>query len=303
MRASAPRLPNFLVIGAAKSGTTALYHFLRQHPQVYMSPEKEPRFFICEGRPPDYRGPYEDGLINKMTIWKREDYEALFAGARDQLARGEATPSYLWFPGAPERIQALLPRARLVAILRQPADRAFSHYMMHRRDGREPLSFEDALRAEPERLAAHWYWGRYRQAGYYHRHLSRYYDRFAREQIRVYLYDDLVRDPAALLRDLFGFLGVDEGVTVNTGVRYNLSGIIASPLLRAIWAGTNRPRAFIRPLVPRRLRQRVAGFFTTRKMIRLAMREETRAELMADYREDILKLQDLIGRDLSNWLR
>ena len=118
----------------------------------------------------------------------------------------------------------------------------------------------------------------------------------------MYLYDDLVRDAAALLRDLFRFLGVDDGVTVDTSVRYNLSGIIENPGLRAVWAGTNRPRAFLRPLVPLRLRQLVAGFFTSRKMIRVAMREDTRAELVAGYREDILKLQDLIGRDLSSWL-
>ena len=303
MGASTPRLPNFLVIGAPKSGTTALYNFLRQHPQVYMSPNKEPRFFACDARPLDYRGPFENGLINKTSIWKREHYAALFGGARDELALGEATPSYLWFPGTPERIQALLPHARLVAVLRQPADRAFSHYMMHRRDGREPLSFEDALRAEPQRLAANWYYGRYRLAGYYHRHLSRYYELFPREQIRVYLYDDLVRDAAALLRDIFRFLGVDDGVTVDTSVRYNLSGIIENPGLRAVWAGTNRPREILRPLVPRRLRTLVAGFFTSRKMIRVAMREDTRAELVADYREDILKLQELIGRDLSGWLR
>ena len=157
--------------------------------------------------------------------------------------------------------------------------------------------------AEPERTLARWYWGRYRLPGYYHRHLSRYFELFPREQIRLFLYDDLVRDPESLLRDLFHFLGVDEGVTVDTSVRYNLSGIIANPVLRALWAGTNHPRAFIRPLVPRRLRTLVAGYFSTRKMIRPVLREETRAALVADYREDILKLQDLIGRDLQNWIR
>ena len=301
--AGAPRLPSFVVIGAAKAGTTALYHFLRQHPQVFMSPVKEPGFFAFDEAKPHFVGPHQESLVNARFVWRLADYLALFDRAGNALAAGEATPFYLISPRAAPSLRKHVAGVRLVAVLRHPVERAYSHYLMLVRDGHEPLSFEEALAAEPARIAANSYWGRYRDHGYYHRHLSRYFRVFPREQIRIYLYEDLQRDPKALLRDLFAFLGVDPGVAVDTSTRHNVSGVLRNPLWRLLWSRSNRPRAFVRPLLPRSLRRRVAAFFETRPMIKPPLHDETRALLGADYRDDILRLQDLIDRDLSAWLR
>ena len=301
--ADAPRLPTFLIVGAAKSGTTALYHFLRQHPQVFMSPEKEPAFFAFEGSRPRFRGPYDESRINATSVWRADDYEGLFRGAASRLAVGEASTQYLYYPAAPERIARKLRDVRLVAILRQPAERAYSHYLMVLRDGREWLSFEDALRVESERIAQGWYWGRYRDYGYYYAQLKRYFDLFPRERIRVYAYDDLVADPRAVVRDLLAYLGVDPDVSMDLSGRPNVSGILANPLWRLLWARTNGVRALLRPHLPRELRHRVGDFFASRRMIRPKLQEETRRVLTEGYRDDILRLQDLIDRDLAAWLR
>ena len=303
MAAPAPRFPSFVVIGAAKSGTTALYHLLRQHPQVFMSRVKEPGFFAFDETRPSFSGPHQDSLVNARFVWRLDEYLDLFRSAGNARALGEVTPYYLVSPRAAPSLKTHVEGVRLVALLRHPVERAYSHYLMLVRDGHEPLSFEEALAAEPARTAANWYWGRYREHGYYHRHLRRYFDLFPREHIRVYLYDDFRRDPLGLLRDLFEFLGVDSNVAIDTSARHNVSGVLRNPVWRLLWSRSNSIRALIRPLLPRALRRRVAAFFETRPMLKPPMSDETRRELLAGYRDDILKLQDLIGRDLSAWLR
>jgi hypothetical protein len=124
-------LPNFLVIGAAKGGTTSLYHYLRQHPDIYMSPMKEPNCFTDE-----------DQLFGKRSVRSRSEYDRLFDGVRDEHAIGEATPRYLNAFGGVGRIQADLPGVRFIATLRQPADRGYSAYLMRFTDSRVWLSAE-----------------------------------------------------------------------------------------------------------------------------------------------------------------
>ena len=114
-----PASTNFLIIGAGKSGTTSLYHYLDQHRQIYMSPMKGPRFFAMEGQEPALTGPQDD-VVNSRTITRAEDYVALFRGVTDEKAVGEASDWYLSSVEAPDRIRARIPDAKLIAILRQP---------------------------------------------------------------------------------------------------------------------------------------------------------------------------------------
>lgn len=149
-------LPTFLVIGAAKAGTTSLYHYLGQHPQVFMSPVKEPGFFALEGHPLDFRGPGDEWL-RQATTTTLEAYQKLFEGVRDEPAVGEASVLYLHHHAAPEAIARYVPDVKLVAVLRDPVERAYSAFLYQTRNGREPLAdFEEALRAEPRRIADGW---------------------------------------------------------------------------------------------------------------------------------------------------
>ena len=196
-------LPNFLIVGAHKSGTTSLYHYLRQHPQIYMSPRKESGFFIYEGGQPDFTGP---GIATRMrdVITDIEAYRRLFDDVRDELAIGEASGIYMQESRAVERIRHYVPEARIVAILRDPASRVFSSFTQLRRDGYEPeADLRKALAKEDERRAQNWGYAWYhRRRGFTHDILKQYIEAFGRDRVRVYLYDDLCDDPAKLMADL-----------------------------------------------------------------------------------------------------
>jgi hypothetical protein len=151
-------MPNFLVIGAGRSGSTSLYHYLAQHPQIFMSPVKEPKFFALEGHALDFRGP-GDERIRVDTTTTLTAYRSLFDGVRGELAVGEASTLYLSHEAAADAIARHVPEMKLIAILRDPAERAHSAFQHLTRDGYEPLAnFEDALCDEPRRMAEGWYY-------------------------------------------------------------------------------------------------------------------------------------------------
>ncbi|MDQ5820413.1 MAG: sulfotransferase [Actinomycetota bacterium] len=296
--------PTFLVIGAAKAGTTSLYHYLGQHPQIFMSPVKEPRFFALEGHPLDFRGPGDERLREKTTT-TLEAYRELFAGVRNERAVGEASVLYLHHQAAPEAIARYIPDVKLVAVLRNPVERAYSGFLYQTRDGYEPLAdFEEALRAEPRRIADGWYYSwHYRDQGFYHRNLARYFDRFDPSMIRVYLYEDLDQDPHRVLANLFGFLGVDEGFRPDVGMRYNPSGRPRSARLQRVLTQRHSLKEAAKAVIPERWGHRVIARLQPANLVRAPIRVETRASLVEGYNEDIRRLEHLIGRDLSHWLR
>jgi hypothetical protein len=298
-------MPNFLVIGASKSGTTSLYRYLEQHPEIFMSPVKEPKFFAYEGEKPDFRGP-GDRLTIRDTMTDLKDYEALFEGASDEKALGEASPIYLYSEKAVQRIKHHVPEAKLIAVLRDPAERAYSSFLHKTRDGREPLAdFGEALEAEDGRIRDRWAPGwHYGRRGFYHEQLSRYYKAFDPSQIRVYLYEDLSADPAEVLKDVCQFLDVDPGFVPDTSLRHNVSGIPKNRRLHSLLRGQNPVKTVLKPVIPERLRRRVMTNLQNRNLTRApGMPPEVRRGLVDRYREDVLKLQGLIGRDLSAWLR
>lgn len=303
------RRPDFFVIGAGNAGTTSLYHYLNQHPEVFMSPVKEPKFFALGGVLPDYQGPGDAWVFTQTpanrAVVDLEEYEALFGGAGDEKAVGEASPAYLCAPLAPGAIKHHVPDARLIAVLRDPAERAYSAYMHQVRDGRETLPFARALDAEEERVRANWAPGwRYTREGFYRKGLSRYLELFGRERLGVYLYEDLEDDPPGLMRDVFGFLGVDSSFVPDAARRHNPSGVPKSRLVTSFLKRPNRVRDALKPLLPTRMRR---GLSERLGRLNLGsapgMRPRERERLVRLYREEVLWLQDLLGRDLSAWLR
>jgi hypothetical protein len=296
-------LPNFLVIGAGKSGTTALHRYLKQHPEIFMSSPKELRFFPFEGRRLDFSGPGDKEDIE--TIVKTlEDYHAHFTEGAHFAARGESSPLYLYYPNSAERIRHYIPDVKLIAILRHPADRAYSQYQMKRRDGRERLSFGDALAAEEQRISGGWshHW-HYRRRGFYAAQLRRYFDLFEREQLRVYLYEDYVADPVGLMQDIFRFLSVDDSFVPDMSVRHNVSNI---PRIRALQTFLTEPRPaknLLKSFVPERWSRSVGNRLRRHNVTKPPLPETLRRQLIEVYRDDIDELQGMLGRDLSHWLK
>jgi hypothetical protein len=302
-------LPNFLVIGAAKSGTDSLYGMLDQHPEVHMSPNKEPMFFVAEGQPQvPYKGPGDREALIRWDSWvsTRERYESLFAGAKDEKAIGEASTWYLYDEHAPLRIRRHIPDAKLIAILRNPAERAYSAFTMLHRDGRETtMDFIQALAAEERRVAAGWepMW-HYRRMGFYFKQLVRYLGIFRRERILVLLQDDLNSRPVETLRDVFAFLGVDQTFEPDASERRNVSLVPDHSTYHRFVEGPSPLKAAGRALLPLAARQRIKRMLPTSTMRKPEpIPPQARAMLVDEFRDDVLALQGLLDRDLESWLR
>ena len=290
-------MPNFFIIGAQKAGTTSLYHYLKQHPQVYMSPHKEPHFF--EGMHSDFRRPGR----RSTPVTDLGEYQRLFEGVSGEKAIGEASASYLYSPKAPALIKRSIPEAKLIAVLRNPAERAYSNFLYCVQVGREPLaSFAEALEAEGARMRDNWgpLW-HYKQKGFYYGQVKRYFDTFGRDRVGIWLYEDLRDDPVKMLRDVFRFLDVDGRFVPDMSMEYNPTGLPRNKILYIqLRKLTARNPAFVERFLPAGLRGYVKSWFFDKPP---PFPAEVRRQLTYSYREDILKLQELIGRDLSPWLK
>ncbi|MEM9137844.1 MAG: sulfotransferase [Cyanobacteria bacterium P01_F01_bin.42] len=296
-------LPNFLIIGAAKAGTTSLYQYLNQHPEVFLSVPKEPRFFALEGHPLDYRGPIQ--IINQKSVTRWEDYQALFAQAQGKKAIGEASTLYLYEPKAAERIQHYLGSPKIIVILRNPVSRAYSSYLHLVRDGQETLSFEAALEVEAERIRDNWppLW-HYQQRGYYFQQLQPYFDRFGPSQIRVFLFEDLVNNPTQLMKELFEFLEIDAQFVPDVSQQANSSGVPKIQWLSKLLNRKNAVKQLAKLALPRGLRKNIyATLQRSNTGGKTRISSQTKQQLIDLYREDVLQLQSLLGQDLSGWLK
>lgn len=295
-------MPNFLIIGAAKSGTTALHWYLDQHPDIFMSRPKELKFFPWENQRPDYRGPLDEAVVSSV-ITSVEDYRAYFAAGAGSAARGESSPQYIYFPRAAERIRHHVPDMKLIAVLRHPADRAYSHYLMMQRGGYETLTFGDALAAEERRIRDGWaYHWHYRRRGFYAAQLKPYFELFEREQLRIYLHEDFHADPAGLAQDVFRFLGVDDAFVPNVSTRHNVTKVPRHHGLHAYLSQPRLSKTLFKLLVPPRLSRRVGDRLREFNATKPPGPGDQRGELIRAYREDITELQDMLRRDLSHWL-
>ena len=289
-------MPNFLIIGAMKSGTTALYYYLEQHPQIFMSPVKEPNFF-CSGN---------ENTSKPDAVADIRVYERLFARVSNEKAYGEASHCYLYEPKAVERIKSCIPEARLIAILRNPVDRAYSHFLHMVRNGTEPVVDFSQVLQEEATVAYRANFQDYVGRGLYHKQLIRYFDAFNEDQIKIYLYEDLSNAATYTLRDIFRFLEVDAEFVPNISLKHNVSGHPKNKTLDRLLRKQGPVKDALKLYLPAKLRWRLSRPYDTLKKLNLTkppdMEPEIRQQLIEIYREDILKLQELIKRDLSQWL-
>ena len=292
-------LPNFLIIGAAKAGTTALHNYLQQHPQIYLTPDKETNFFAFEGINIDFQG-IGDEALKEFSITDLATYQKQFIGVTNESAIGEACPLYLYHAEAAKKIHHYIPDCRLIIILRNPIDRAYANYLHLIRDNRETLqNFDRALAAESQRIENNWEWfWHYTQVGYYTKQIQRYYDLFDRNQIAIYLYEDFVDSPIYLLQNIFKFVGVDNDFVPDLSIRPNKSGKPKNKLLHQLLMKPNPIKTILKPLFPAAIRQKIQH----RNLAKPQMSITTKQKLTQLFREDIVACQELIQRDLSSWL-
>jgi hypothetical protein len=316
--AHAAKLPNFIIAGAPISGTTSLYQYLCQHPQVYMCPIKEPAYFAAadiisredlrpilrrqrpalqaylNGRPP------QRFVQAWVTEW--DDYVQLFRHVRDEIAIGEASVGYIWLPSAAPAIRAKLPGVRLIFILRDPAERLFSAYLKdqkHNPGGTFRAWVLQAMQAKgahsrgiPDPIPL--------EGGFYATHLQRFLDLFPREQMRFYLYESFRADPQGVLQDILTFLGVDPHHPIDLSHRLNETSVLRFPALARLHQQVLRgvPLA---TWLPAPVAQAFREFYYQRKD-NIALSPDDRRLVIDYYRDEILSSQDMIGINLSAWL-
>lgn len=298
-------MPNFFIVGAARSGTTSLDRYLSQHPEIYMTPRKETHFFVNGLLPPYFTGPGDEGL-NRRVIRDEDQYARLFASVKGAKAVGESSAFYLCFPGTAERIAQAVPDAKIIIILREPADRVYSAYTFLVRDGRETLGFAEGLSREEERKQKGFepmWW--YKELSLYYSQVRYYLEVFGAQRVKVLLYEELYANAGQSLRDVFAFLGVKEDVVVDTSVRYNVAGVPKSQrLYRLLNHFINTPTPLekgMKSLAPQYWRvawaSRVIGMFTRP----VPVDPQIHAWLKACFAEDVEKLEGLLHRDLLCW--
>lgn len=303
----------FFVAGVPKAGTTALCQFLGQHPQIFMCPVKEPTFFAARellGFEPESRRLIE-AKAAALERWLADEtqhrpdggfalewrqYEALFRDVREQRAIGEGSVTYWWAPGAAGAIREKFPAARFVVILRDPAERFFSHYLARRWSA--PLRrLGDCIALGLERRGD---WGVALDVGRYATHLDRFFGCFAREQFSIHLYEDFCANPREVCRKIFAFLGVDPDRPMDVSRRVNEPNLPRWPLLHATLVSLGGSRGLSR-WAPSRWREPLRRVFRGRRS-REVMSAEDRRVLTEIYCDDVRRTAALIDRDLSSWL-
>jgi hypothetical protein len=302
-------LPDFLVIGAPKAGSTAVHAALARHPELYLSRIKEPKFFLCDGRRParaHQQGP-GDAHSAREWVWRRDRYEALFDAAPVGTRKGESTPFYLWDRESHWRLHRTVPDARLIAVLRDPIDRAYSNWAHLWSDGLETIpDFMAACAAERERVARGYapFW-RYQELGRYGEQLEHLLSVFPREQVHVLRYRDLVDDPRATLDRICAFLGVRTGA-IDLAPSENVSTFVAdTPLNGVLRAGMRAGAAAGSLLPPQAWRKASLPLEWALKRTpgrRPDLTQVQRDELVAGFADDIALLDEITGEDYSDWL-
>ncbi|MBL3658896.1 sulfotransferase family protein [Fulvivirga sediminis] len=299
-----PVLPNLLVVGVAKCGTSSLHQYLEQHPEVYMSHTKEPRYISSQVTDLPLGGPKDD-RVEAWYIKDFDQYKDLFKDVKDEKIIGESSADTFYFHEKTiPFIKKLYGDPKIIILLRHPVKRSFSAYQHLRRDDREHLSFEEGLKAEPERIAKNYeliY--HYKAVSQYYEGLKAFMDNFS--SVKVVLNEELSSSPSTVMKEVFEFLGVDKNVEVDASARHNMSGVPKSRWLHEFLFEGKKIivvlRPFVRLFLNKEQRKKVSRKLFERNLTRLNINKKTQAELFEYYKPDIKKTESLLNRDLSLW--
>jgi hypothetical protein len=287
-------LPNFMVIGATKAGTTSLHHYLLQHPQIFLPKEKELQFFT------------DDQLYSRGKAFYLDNY---FKDAHKFLARGEATPFYLHRPEVViPRLKQTFPDGALkfLVILRNPAKRAWSHYLHMVRLGLENYDFDTALAMEEQRMKeSPLSWFSYYTDGLYSRQLKHWFSAYPQEAFLIITQDELATDTQEALQKIFAFLNVDMTQKVSDLSVKNQAGEAKSKFLMRVLMGRFSGASFFKKILPVRLRRHIGMILrhmnTQPAKNTLMMPDRTYEDLAKRYNADLEELENLLGRSFGNW--
>jgi hypothetical protein len=299
------KLPNFLIVGAAKSGTSSLHNYLNQHPEVFMPSYnsdgmkvKEPRFLI------------KDLVKHRLHngVWTWEEYKNLFDDVKDEMAIGESTVLYLYYhKEAIKNIKEKLGNdVKIIIMLRNPSDRAYSAFQHVSRGFKEQNSFEESLEMEDGRLERD---GNltpmvmYKDMGLYHDMVKSYQENFS--NVHVIIYDDFRDDTENEMKKTYQFLGISDNEDIDYVTRHNVGGKRwKNDKMKHLFMKENPIKSVFKRIIPKGIRKGLRNNLVTASTNKvLLMKDQTRIMLNDFFREDVRKLSDLLNRDLTHWTK
>ncbi len=286
---------DFFIVGAPKAGTTSLYHYLNEHPQIEMSLQKEPDYF-------------SDAAIQKQGIYygknridTEEKYNTLFNTQKKDVIFGEGSVSYLFYPNVAQDIKAYNPIAKIIIMLRNPIDRAFSHYLMDYRLGLVSDSFEDIINKKSKHKNAHLFYQQYIKVGEYATQLKRYFDVFDKENILLIDYEDFKSDVVGTVDLVYSFLNVSAEFVADVNKKHNTFTMPKNKLIRFMYSFVVI-RNILSFIFPKSMVKAVR-LILFRKNKKPKLLEETSNQLKHYFSNDVRLLESIIGKDYSKWIK
>ena len=293
------KLPNFLIVGAAKSGTTTINYYLDTHKGVYMTTPKEPKYFSYKYA--KYKGDGDLSYTKKKAIKTKEEYFKLFEKAISSEVVGEASVDNLFYHNLviPD-IKKILGDPKILIFLRHPVDRAISAYAHLIRDGREKLSFADALTKEKERLenGFEFIWG-YKTGSFYYNQVKNYIDNFS--NVKVFFFDDLINNPQKTLNQITEFLNIED-IEVQPKLKLNASGKSKNKLINNLISKDTKLRSLATLIVGKERAVKLKAIIQKKNTEPIDISIETKKELNNIFKQDIIQLEKLLNKNLSSWI-
>lgn len=297
---------NLFIVGAAKAGTTSLYHYLSQHSQVFFPLVKEPNYYSrAEAHNSQaYENPSEGKFYHNKIIRSEKVYYSLFKNSKKFKIVGDASPSYLWDPLSAKRIYKDFPNAKIIILLRSPTDRAYSHFLMDLKGGnqKEP-DFQKALYNDKKNKSNTW--GRahlYEDLGLYYKQVKNYMSVFSRDQIKIVLYEDVFKNTKNTLSNILTFLNLDikELDSIDFSTKHNPYLKPKNKLLNQILKFKNN-LAPLKRIAPDYIKKLLTDKVLYEQGEKPKIPQESYLYLNEVFKEDIIKLEKLLNIDLSAW--
>jgi len=298
-------LPNFLIVGAAKSGTSSLHNYLNQHPEVFMPSYnsdgmkvKEPRFLI------------KDLVKHRLHngVWTWEEYKNLFDDVKDEMAIGESTVLYLYYhKEAIKNIKEKLGNdVKIIIMLRNPSDRAYSAFQHVSRGFKEQNSFEESLEMEDGRLEREENLTpmvMYKDMGLYHDMVKAYQENF--KDVHIVIYDDFRDDTESEMKKTYQFLGISDNADIDYVTRHNVGGKRwKNDKMKHLFMRENPIKSIFKKIIPKGLRRGIRNNLVAASTNKVTpIKDHTRIMLNDFFREDVKQLSTLLNRDLTNWTK
>ena len=286
---------DFFIVGAPKSGTTSLYHYLNEHPEISMSSQKEPDYFS------DADIQNEGMYYGKNRIDTSKKYHSLFDDNSESKLKGEASVSYLFYKNVPQKIKSYNPEAKIIIMLRDPIDRAFSHYLMDYRLGLVSDTFEDIIDQKSVHKNAKLFYQQYIELSEYANQVKRYLNVFDGKEILFIEYEDLKMDVLGIVKKTYLFLGVNQGYEPDVNKKHNTYTMPKNSIIRFMYSFVIL-RNILSFFFPKNLvdRFRAALFKNNKKPVLLY---ETRNRLRKLFTNDVNSLGEMLNKDFSRWTK